>query len=44
MELRYDTEFIRSFIVYTCPNCGHEHKFTMDEALIRVLEMLVKEC
>ena len=43
MKMFYDVEFIGSFIVYRC-KCGHEKKFTKDETVIMLLEMLLKEC
>ena len=44
MELRYNVEFPNDFIIYICPKCGHNQKFSKDDILILLLESIKKKC
>lgn len=44
MELRYNVEHINDFIIYICPGCGHEQKFSKEDILIATLEFIKEEC
>jgi len=44
MEMRYNVEFLADFIVYICPHCGHEKKFTKEEIFIATLEFIKEAC
>jgi len=44
MELRYNVEHPTDFIIYICPNCGHEKKFSQEDILILTLEFIKEEC
>jgi len=44
MKLEHINLSIGDFIIYKCPDCGHERKFSRADILILMLESLKEQC